>query len=310
MSRYTGNLLADLVAAMRQHGITPTDPTRLRLDGVLCRFHDEGDRRDKRNGWAVVYVDTERPVAVFGSWRKGGQHTVVLGQSGRTMTADELERQRIAIEQARAARDAEQRHRQRRAAGSAFDEWQRASPASPRHPYLQRKGVTADGLREAGGKLLVPMHDAEGRLVNLQRIRGDGDKRFLPGGMVRGAYCLLGKVRDGLLIAEGVATAKSLHASTGQAVAVAFSAGNLLAVALVMRDRYPDLPITICADNDAKPDGSNPGVQAATQAACAIGAALAVPPIPGDFNDYATTLAAQGGTPESIEVKNHVQLHD
>ncbi|AFC87390.1 toprim domain-containing protein [Frateuria aurantia] len=303
MSRYTGNLLSDTLAAMRLHGICPTEPSRLRLDGVLCRFHDEGDRRDKRNGWAIVYADAERPVVVFGSWRKGEQHTAVLGDASRAMTAAERERQRLAIEQAQAARDAESRHRQRRAAVHARDEWLAARPASPLHPYLQRKGVTADGLRESAGKLLVPMHDAGGQLVNLQRIRSDGEKRFLSGGAVKGCHCLIGTVGPALLVAEGVATAKTLHAETGLPVAIAFSAGNLLAVTKIMRRRYPQAAITICADNDAKPDGSNPGLEAAELAARATGARVAVPPIPGDFNDYATTCAAQGGTPEAIEVK-------
>ena len=55
----------------------------------------------------------------------------------------------------------------------------------------------------------------------------------------------------------------------------------------------------MCADNDDKPDGSNPGVKAAKAAAAAIGGYLAIPPTPGDFNDY---HAANRGSPEIIEV--------
>ena len=68
---------------------------------------------------------------------------------------------------------------------------------------------------------------------------------------------------------------------------VAFDAGNLMPVALAFRKKYPDMDIIICADNDTETEG-NPGLTKAKEAAKAINARLAVPPISGDFNDYYT----------------------
>ena len=51
---------------------------------------------------------------------------------------------------------------------------------------------------------------------------------------------------------------------------------------------YPDRPIIICADNDAKTAekaGTNPGVDAAQKAALSVNGLVAVPDRPGDFND-------------------------
>ena len=70
-------------------------------------------------------------------------------------------------------------------------------------------------------------------------------------------------------------------------------AGNLGPVAEVLRRSYPDAAITIVADNDDKPGREiNPGVTAATKAAMAIDARLAIPPVPGDANDLAILQGA------------------
>jgi putative DNA primase/helicase len=42
-----------------------------------------------------------------------------------------------------------------------------------------------------------------------------------------------------LVIAEGYATAASIHEATGLATVAAISCGNLLAVAEALRDRFP-----------------------------------------------------------------------
>ena len=57
--------------------------------------------------------------------------------------------------------------------------------------------------------------------------------------------------------------------------------------------KYPSAAITIVADNDDKPGREiNPGVTAATKAATAIDARLAIPPVPGDANDLAILQGA------------------
>lgn len=287
------NVLAATIDAMRAAGMPPADTGSIRADGVLCRFDAADDRRGKRNAWCVVFADGARPVVAFGHWAKGIHETMVLGDGSPTTPA-EREKQRIAVAQARAARESSLRHQQGQARGAANAQWEMSDPASIHHPYLVKKGIDAAGARQFNGFLLIPLRDDQGRIHNLQRIRADGQKRFLRGGRVQGLYASIGgPVSDHLLVCEGWATGKSLHAATALPVAVAFSAGNLLAVAKTMRGKYPAVRITVCADNDAKPDGSNPGLDAAAAAASAVNGYLAVPPQPGDFNDY----AAQCGTP-------------
>ena len=75
---------------------------------------------------------------------------------------------------------------------------------------------------------------------------------------------------------EGFATGASIHECTGHAVAVAFNAGNLEAVAIALRSKYPDLKIIIAADDDHQTSG-NPGLTKANAAVKAAYASLAVP---------------------------------
>src|SRR5262249_7189413 len=103
-----------------------------------------------------------------------------------------------------------------------------------------------------------------------------------------------------LYVAEGYATAATVHQATGAPVVVAFNAGNLLSVARTMRGTLPDIAIVVCADDDYHITG-NPGLTRAKEAAAAIGAKVAVPEFGDnrpeeptgewtDFNDMARHL--------------------
>jgi putative DNA primase/helicase len=160
--------------------------------------------------------------------------------------------------------------------------------------YLDRKKVQGYGVRFAGDVLLVPLLDVDGKLWNVQRVHTSGDKFFLKDGKVSGCFHLIGDpaTSDWLLIAEGYATATTLHQATGYAVAVAFNAGNVKHVVKALRRRHPAARIMLCADDDRETEqktGKNPGIVAATEAAAAIGAHWCKPsslPAGGtDFND-------------------------
>jgi hypothetical protein len=72
------------------------------------------------------------------------------------------------------------------------------------------------------------------------------------------------------------ATGASLHEATGYAVAIAFRADNLEAVALALKAEFPDVPIIIAADNDHQAPGQ-PSLTAANTAAQVVGCPVAVP---------------------------------
>lgn len=184
----------------------------------------------------------------------------------------------------RQTREAEDKKRKAEARDRAKRHWDSALPCIG-HAYLSKKGIKPHGARIAssgprGGDLVIPLRDSDGRLHSLQFIDPDGEKLFLVGGRKRGCYFSLGRPSELLLIAEGFATAASIHEATGEAVAVAFDAGNLLPVARALRGKFPSIPLVIAADDDFATAG-NPGLSRATEAAEAVGGRVAIP----DFGD-------------------------
>ncbi len=138
----------------------------------------------------------------------------------------------------------------------AGSRWKKAQQADDNFPYLLRKGVPSYGLRTdtdntMGQVILIPAYDAGGRIVGLERISQGGEKQHL--GQKKDAYSLIGEPSPGevIYLAEGYATACSIHQITGSPVAVSFSAFNLGNVANIL-ERKGFKP-TVCPDSGASP---------------------------------------------------------
>lgn len=269
--------------AMLEAGLTP--PDQIWLDGKVHRFASgtkgKAGHGDKP-GWYVAYADGV-PAGRFGCWRLGVEVTW-RADVGRQLTMTEHLAQTRRIEEAKAARDAEQARKHEVAASTVQLIWSEGLAASEDHPYLQRKGIKVHGARVTGdGRLMVPLYSPDGELSSIQYISADGDKKYHSGGATGGCYWWLGAIEDANLVyvAEGFATAATIHESTGQPVFVSYSASNLVPVTGMLRERMT-APIVIVADNDA----SGVGQRYAEQASAKYGARFIVPPIEGDANDY------------------------
>lgn len=241
------------------------------------------------------------------------EHGFVLpkaNQAAAKPDADALASRERAQAAKRQAEQARTESDHARAAGEAAALWEQASETGA-SPYLDRKGVQPHGVRfAADGWLLVPVRDGAGTLWNVQRIAPtkpqDGpDKLFLAGGRKSGLWHMLGTPAGAavLLVAEGYATAASLHQATCHPVAVAFDAGNLLPVAKVLRQLHPAALLVLCGDNDVQTHartGRNPGRDKATAAAKAVQgiAVLPVEQLPeggSDFNDLHQHIGGDAG---------------
>lgn len=286
-------------AALIARDIVPPDP--IIADGRLHRCNAAGPR-GRGDAAYLLHLDG-LPAGGMENWRDGlGWQTWRL-DVGRTLSAAEREALRLRA-QAASVRHREQAARDHeRARQRAARIWAAARPAPADHPYLARKGVQPHGLRVYRGALVVPARDATGVLHGLQFIGASGAKRFLKGARVQGLYCPIGSpgdegrgephvaARDVVCVVEGFATGASVHEATGHAVAVAFHAANLAAVARAIRDTHPQAGIVVCADDDRDTPG-NPGLTHARQAALAVGGLVAIPDFgpdrpagASDFND-------------------------
>lgn len=269
--------------AMRAAGVTPTETIANKLAaGEFVRFHCDGDRSGKANGWARIFLDA-RPAGRFGNHRLGIDATWKADSIAPSMSAAERRQFRECAAADRLARTDAKAAEHERVAAHAAAIAGRALPADPSHPYLSLKRVAGEGFLQSGAALLVPMRDADGRVWNVQRIFPDGAKRFLKGGGIAGLFWLVGSDAGPLCLGEGAGTMLTVRRATGHAIAAAMHKDNLEPVARLLRARWPDRRIVVCADDDAhlidNPRiGRNLGLDAAQAAATAIGARVAMPP--------------------------------
>ena len=256
--------------AIAAAGLTP--PTEILDDGAIHRFSTSGKPTHK-NGWSMLHTDGIAAGA-FGDWREGfTQNWCRKADTSRTEVERLTHRERVKAMQRQREDDLAQR--QQLAAADALKRWTAATPCVE-HDYLTRKGIQPHGVKIEGDKLLIPMRDTTSTIHSLQTITPDGIKMFMSGGRVKGCYFGIGKPKGVLIVCEGFATGASIHECTGHAVAVAFNAGNLEAVALALVSKYPALKMIIAADDDKQTPG-NPGMTKAMAAVQAAGATLAMP---------------------------------
>ncbi|WP_297478035.1 DUF927 domain-containing protein [Ferrovum sp.] len=280
--------ISNLIDAITESGIKP--PESVIFDGKLHRFSSSGKKGDDA-GWYILF-DGAIPGGCFGCWRSGFKqnwHATI----DRVLTQSEKAEFKTSLKAAQEIRKAEETERHAKAAEKAVTIWNSASSASDDHPYLAKKGVAAHGARLHQESLVLSLRNISDVIHSLQFITPNGEKRFLPDGRVLGCHFLIGAVAmaSKIAICEGFATGATIHQATGFPVVVAFTASNLPGVAKSFREKFPDLQIIICSDDDHHREG-NPGLTKATLAAASVDAFLAVPNFGSsrqkgdtDFND-------------------------
>ena len=275
----------DFRDAIRATGLIPPDSIE---PGRFVRFPGIGKRPGNRAGWCILMEDGRG--GAFGdfaadfreTWHRGrdrSRHSNWRPRGGSSPT--------MHLEAAIRARDL----------------WEKATPVRA-HPYLVSKRIKAFGAKALRDLLVLPIIGFDGILHTLQFIDAVGNKRYLKGG--RKAGCLVHAAGPALshsrvIICEGWATGCSLAEHEQEAlVLAALDAGNLEAVAVQARRRWPESRIVLASDDDRRTPG-NPGRTKAHAAAAAVGGLVALPDWPegapdtlSDFNDLAVWKARCG----------------
>ncbi len=284
------------------------------MDGKLHRVPVDGDKQGQKNGGYVGFMDGH-PAGYINNYKTGLENTWKSELPVNRLS----ESDRIRLEQEAAHRQLkraqERDESQVQTANVVAECWLKAAPAQ-NHPYLERKGVQAYGVRinkhgsvEIGqaqpdepaqhwsghGELLIPIVDIEGRFWGAQSIDAQGRKSFPRGGRIQGGHHVLGDIQEGkpILLAEGYATAATVHEALGLPVVVAFNSGNLPTVAQALREKYPANTLVIAGDNDhTKPIEKNVGLLKAQEASQKVSGHLLIPEFEKgstgtDWNDLA-----------------------
>lgn len=260
-------------------------PSSIELDGAVHRISRVG--RTDKSAWYIGWRDPIITV-VAGDWRTGEKwrfsETENISSHGRREMREHV---RKAMEEAE-----RERGRKQELVALRAETTFRYAATTGSTSYLARKRVAAFGIYFLDDEVLVPVRDILGKTWGYQRILPDGTKLFLPGGKVEGCFHLIEgeSWEDYIFIAEGYATAASVHMALFAPVVCAYHAGNLPKVAAAIRDKYPDVHIVICADDDQWTQG-NPGRSKAQLAANAVKGRVVLPVFkdlegrPTDFND-------------------------
>ncbi|MCP5246805.1 MAG: DUF1738 domain-containing protein [Burkholderiales bacterium] len=172
-----------------------------------------------------------------------------------------------------------------------------------------------DSLVFVAGDLLLPMYDVNGDLWSAQTIQPNGTKLFVAGSQKEGHFHVVDgnseesaglKMLDkteAIIIAEGYSTADTVSQAMNCPVVAAFDSGNLIPVAKLLHEKYPNKPIVIAGDDDqhlVALNGRNTGREKAEVAAQQVNGIAVFPVFAfneqasqklSDFNDLANKSA-------------------
>jgi phage/plasmid primase-like uncharacterized protein len=302
----TEDMKAQFLAAMATRGLSLSPGKVLIDDG---QWHSCGNGHKSDGGSYKLLSNGSRPFGFYNNWRDGEDTQHWHGDLSRPLT--EAEREELAQRLAELEKEAAEQAK--KAAGEAWAIYIQTEPAPDDHPYLVRKKIKPHGARVNNhGALIIPMFapdspaDKADRPVNLQYINPDGSKYYIKFGRAKGCYSRIegDPTTKRVIIAEGFATGASIREAIGADIILAFSAGNLEAVATTVRqnlkDRdaaiwtahqrvaeekglqhekrkeFLDYTVIVAADDDWKSEG-NPGLMKGLQGARAANALIALP---------------------------------
>lgn len=272
------------------------------MDGKLHRVPVFGGKKGNKSGRYIGHLD-EFPAGYIENLKMGEKTTWKADGVTRALSAEERREAKERREREKLEQEADRQKTEIAVAKRSAWRWNQAKPAL-RHDYLIRKNIDGVGLRvDVHGNLLVPMKDVDGKVWGVQSIKPDGTKLYPKGVRKLGTYFVLGQIDPAgtVILAEGVATGKTVQRASGLPVVSVFDSGNLLAVAKALRSTYPSLRIGFAADNDHHLPRKvtavgrtlpNVGLEKANDAAREVGGFVVAPHFSEtddgtDWNDYA-----------------------
>ena len=262
--------------------------------GKLTRVAVEDGPKGNKDGAYILHLDG-RPSGFVQNFKADIKENWT--HQGQQLSAEEVKNLAAHSAEVKAQRTEELKQQHEYVAGWAEKKFN-GLPLSPvdgqSNGYLDRKQVSGFGVRFDGDKIVVPLRDIEGKLWSMQSIEPQegGNKHLTKNARKEGNMHVIGTLEPGkdILVAEGYATAASLHMATGKAVVMAVDSGNLESVVGQLKEKYPTSPMFIMGDDDRFNPDKNVGASKAAEAAEKHQVAWALPKFKAegklvDFND-------------------------
>ena len=300
-------LQAAFLAKLQSEGMAPHNPDflpRVRFGGdpsrKIDRYRLHDDDSGDKDGAYVLY---EHGVGLYQDWGKSQTGMTRWSANGQTPQLTDEQKEQIRLD-AEHARKAEELARNV-AVSSLRDKVKHAPPCPDDHPYLAAKNVGAHGLLyplnplTRQPELLVPLRAVDGTVQGGQWIYREGKKRNVTNTRVEGFFHQIGpdpisKLYPALFVAEGYATAATVHELTGVTTLCVTCCANIVPVAKSIRSAYPFAQIFFAADDDWQ-NPEKPGETKAREAARIVDGTVVLPDFlsldrqkrDADFNDLA-----------------------
>lgn len=274
---------------MIEYGMKP--PQALPI-GRICRFSVAQDKGCKKSGWCIYYENTIDNQIIgtitFGSFHGDPEKVIWTNKKTAYMSLAQHSWYTAKIEHARQMQDEERARIAIESASEAQKIWNKSAPVKNDHPYIFKKAIKPFIAKSHNEFILLPVL-TNGEISSLQYIDAQGNKRFLPGGAIKGGYCILEGDKSVIYICEGWATGCSIHEATGACVYVCYQVSNIYDVTSFIKKENLSSIIKIAADNDRFKEG-NPGLSKALIVGQSLECEVIVPEFKiqewgTDFND-------------------------
>lgn len=265
--------LSEIVAQLNNADLVVTQSDLVLEKFTRCKVSD--DKGGKQSGWYFIYEYRARNGKYYyggqyGNWKIHDREGLKLQGDFSGLSQTELAEIKKKQDAARKKQANEKKQRHQEAAQRAKEIWENL-PDGGRSGYLDKKQVKGYGVRFSRGSIVVPVRKADHSLTGLQFINSDSTKKFLTGTEKQGCFHVIGEaLSTGVrIVCEGYATAASIFEASKHPTYIAFDAGNLVAVAKILRKQYPDDLIVIAGDDDSQ-GSENKGRIKAEEAAKAV----------------------------------------
>lgn len=260
----------DFISDMFAHNCAPANKSDIKADDTWRDYQIEGDPSSKKKGYYTLKIDGDYVSGAYGD-RRCGEVIQYRGKPSREFTDEERREYARKREKDAKLKKKEKEHQNALAAEKSRERWVNAR-YTQEHSYLVKKKISGISTRvDSRGLLLIPMYDSQGIMWGVQSIDDSGSKLFPFGVAKKEKFMLISDEStnfDVIAIAEGYATAASVHEATGYACVVAFDSGNLPCVANIIQKKYPGSNIIIAADNDKSLTGQKSAQKASDMIKC------------------------------------------
>jgi len=216
-------------------------PEYLKLDGVIHRFSSQ-QTQDNAEWYIGSIIKNEGFYLTVGSWRTGNKYTYKSFEGD--IPKEHFENSEKVIQE-------EETKKRKESVAKATSYWLSCEPCAS-HPYLEKKNLPPFDLKVFHQYLLIPIFDINHKLISLQSVSPEGQKKIFSGTSPKGGFYTFGDFEKSkeYYVCEGWATAASVHLATKRPAVVSFGASNIAYVGKVLKDRYPSKKGVLAADND------------------------------------------------------------